>query len=105
MKRVTYPAACVLQALSKGKAYGFDIMDATGLASGTVYPALRRFEQEGLVCSKWETPKEATGEPRPRRRNYRLTKEGREALALVAERYRLHLEIFEPDSGASTSPA
>ena len=105
MKRITYPQACVLQALSKGKAYGFDIMQATGLPSGTVYPALRRFEHAGLVSSKWETPKEAIGEHRPRRRNYELTRSGREVLALVSDRYRLHLEIFGRGSSTSTSKA
>lgn len=100
---MTYPQACVLQALSKGKGYGFDIMQATGLPSGTVYPALRRFEHAGLVRSRWETPKDATGEHRPRRRNYELTRSGREALTLVAHRYRLHLQIFGTESGTSAS--
>jgi PadR family transcriptional regulator PadR len=95
----------VLQALAKGKGYGFDIMQATGLPSGTVYPALRRFEHAGLVRSRWETPKDATGEQRPRRRNYQLTRRGRQALALVADRYRLHLQIFGTESSTSTSNA
>ena len=47
--RISYPGACVLQALFKGSRYGFDIMDFTGLPSGTVYPLLRRFEDHGLV--------------------------------------------------------
>ena len=104
MQRITYPAACVLQALAKGRGYGFDIMDHTGLPSGTVYPLLRRFEASGLVRSGWETPEEAFGNRRPQRRNYELTDDGERALARVAERYRLHLEIFD-DSGASTRPA
>ncbi len=104
MQRITYPAACVLQALAKGREYGFDIMDHTGLPSGTVYPLLRRFEASGLVRSGWETPEEAFGNRRPQRRNYELTDEGERALARVTERYRLHLQIFD-DSGASTRPA
>ena len=104
MKRITYPAACVLQALSKGRAYGFDIMEHTGLPSGTVYPLLRRFESSGLVRSGWETPEEAFGDRRPQRRNYELTDRGREALELAAERYRQHLGIFD-DVGPRTRPA
>ncbi len=104
MQRITYPAACVLQALAKGRKYGFDIMDHTGLPSGTVYPLLRRFEASGLVSSGWETPEEAFGNRRPQRRNYELTDEGERALARVTERYRVHLQIFD-DSGASTRPA
>ena len=34
---LTYPTALVLQALARGFHHGFDIMDATGLPSGTVY--------------------------------------------------------------------
>jgi len=105
VKRITYPQACVLQALSKGKGHGFDVMQATGLPSGTVYPALRRFEQAGLVNSSWEDPEDATGEHRPRRRNYQLTPSGRAALARASERYRLHLEIFGTDSSTSASRA
>ena len=36
--RVTYPTAIVMLAVSRGVRYGFDIMDASGLQSGTVYP-------------------------------------------------------------------
>ena len=45
--KLTYPTALVLQALASGYHYGFDIMDATGLPSGTVYPVLRRLETGG----------------------------------------------------------
>ena len=95
MQRITYPAACVLQALSNGKVFGLDIIEQTGLASGTVYPLLRRFERSAIVASTWETPEEAYGHRRPRRRNYRLTDDGRKALARAAERYRQHLEVFD----------
>ena len=95
MKRITYPAACVLQALARGKSYGFDIMEMTGLPSGTVYPMLRRFDRDGLVESSWETPQEAHGDRRPRRRHYRLTVDGLEASLRAADRYQRHLEIFE----------
>jgi DNA-binding PadR family transcriptional regulator len=95
MQRITYSAACVLHALSKGEAYGFDIMERTGLPSGTVYPMLRRFEHVGLVSSGWETPEEAFADRRPQRRNYQLTDEGFRALARAAERYRKQLEVFD----------
>jgi DNA-binding PadR family transcriptional regulator len=50
---LTYPTALVLQALANGFHHGFDIMDATGLPSGTVYPILRRLDREGLLASEW----------------------------------------------------
>ena len=40
--RMTYATAMVLYALDRGSRHGFDIIDATGLRSGTVYPLLRR---------------------------------------------------------------
>jgi PadR family transcriptional regulator PadR len=97
--RITYQAACVLQALSQGYRFGFDIMDFTGLPSGTVYPILRRFEKHELVESEWEDADQAADSRRPRRRNYRLTAEGRTALALAADRLALHRNIFaQPDA-------
>lgn len=104
MKRITYPAACVLQALADGKVYGLDIIEHIGLPSGTVYPLLRRFERAGLVTSTWETPEEAHGNRRPQRRNYRLTQEGRRVLVQASQRYRQHLRVFGEDS-LRTRPA
>lgn len=53
--------------------YGYDLMKAAGLQSGTLYPLLARLEDQELVASAWETP-ERDGE-RPRK-YYRLTGEG-----------------------------
>jgi PadR family transcriptional regulator PadR len=94
MIRITYPSACVLQALANGRVFGMDIIEHTGLPSGTVYPMLRRFERDGLVESEWETPDKAFGNRRPQRRNYRLTREGRIALAESARRYSQHVRVF-----------
>ena len=83
--RLTYPTALVLQALLDGRHHGFDIMDATGLPSGTVYPILRRLDAEGYVRSRWEKDGVARKEQRPPRRYYELTAGGgayaREAIA------------------------
>jgi DNA-binding PadR family transcriptional regulator len=68
--------ALVLDALARGNRHGFDILDATGLASGTVYPILRRLEQDGLATSRWESAKVAQQELRPPRRYYVLTRDG-----------------------------
>ncbi|HEX9885523.1 MAG TPA: PadR family transcriptional regulator [Longimicrobiales bacterium] len=97
MRRITYPAACVLQALAIGERYGFSIMDATGLSSGTVYQILRRFEGEGLVASCWEEGEEPKL-GRPRRRYYELTGEGERALERAAERFSRHEALFRPAS-------
>ena len=55
--------------------YGYDLMKASKLPSGTLYPMLARLQEQGLVSSAWE-PTEAGG--RPPRRYYRLTDEGAE---------------------------
>ena len=95
MQRITFPAACVLQALSKGEAFGLDIMERTDLPSGTVYPMLRRFEHSGLVSSGWETPEEAVAGRRPQRRNYALTVEGWDALERARARYHKQLAVLD----------
>jgi PadR family transcriptional regulator PadR len=74
--------ALVLDALARGSRHGFDILDATGLPSGTVYPILRRLELDGCVTSKWEAVKIAQQGQRPPRRYYALTSAGD---ALVAD--------------------
>ncbi|HEY7819663.1 MAG TPA: PadR family transcriptional regulator [Vicinamibacteria bacterium] len=71
----------ILEAISRGVGHGFDLMDETGLPSGTVYPALSRLERDGLVTSRWENARIAQKEKRPPRRYYELTTEGRERLA------------------------
>ena len=84
---LTYPTALVLQALSRGFHHGFDIMDATGLPSGTVYPILRRLDGEGLLESTWEEQAEAQREGRPPRRYYAITPAGERMLVAATARY------------------
>ncbi|HEY7303425.1 MAG TPA: PadR family transcriptional regulator [Bryobacteraceae bacterium] len=87
--RLSHTAALILQTVDQGCRYGFDIMDATGLPSGTVYPALRRMEVEGLISSQWESEKKATAEQRPARKYYRITRAGSEVLEQSQRRYPL----------------
>ena len=85
---LTLAAGLVLDALAHGVQYGFDIMDRTGLPSGTVYPALSRFERDGLVRSDWEDAQYAHREKRPPRRYYEITAAGERALAEIRQRVR-----------------
>jgi DNA-binding PadR family transcriptional regulator len=78
----------VLHALARGCEYGFDILEETGLTSGTTYPALDRLESLGFAQSEWEDPRIAQEEKRPPRRYFRITAEGQQALAVALERYR-----------------
>lgn len=62
--------------------YGYSLiqqLDALGIPveEGTLYPLLRRLEQQGVLESEWDT-----SEARPRK-NYRISPLGREVLALL----------------------
>jgi PadR family transcriptional regulator, regulatory protein PadR len=76
--KLTKPLERVLRVLLADPAaphYGYDLMKAAKLASGTLYPMLARLQQDGLVRSEWEAQREdAAG--RPPRKYYRLTAEG-----------------------------
>lgn len=85
---MTYQTALVLEALGAGRHHGWDIMDATDLPSGTVYPILRRIEEAGLVRARWEREGTARREQRPPRRYYELTVAGHDRLAEARARFR-----------------
>ena len=87
--KLSHTAALILQTVDNGSSYGFDIMDATGLPSGTVYPALRRMETEGLISSQWEAEKKALSEQRPARKYYRISRAGSQVLEQSQKRYPL----------------
>ncbi len=88
MKPLSITATSVLQTVAGGARYGFDVIDRTGLPSGTVYPALSRLERDGYVTSVWEDEGRAHAEGRPARRYYRITAPGARALADATDRYR-----------------
>ncbi len=61
--------------------HGYDLCEATGLQSGTVYPLLIRLHDQGLLEAQWQ-PAEKPG--RPPRHVYRLTAAGLKAAAEAA---------------------
>jgi PadR family transcriptional regulator PadR len=73
---------CVLALLSNGDNYAYDIAsrmaDAVGMGEGTVYPLMRRMQNDGLVTTY--LVESASGPPR---KYYKLTKSG--ALALKSQ--------------------
>lgn len=95
---LTYPTAMALAAIAEGHRYGFDIMDATGLPDGTVYPILRRLETRGHLVGRWEDEDAAFREGRPARRYYELTALGMEGLHAALERFP-RLTMMFPDAG------
>ena len=73
---------CVLNAMSSGRVYGYDIVrrlrDIEGLviSEGTIYPILSRFKREALVSSSIAESPEG-----PPRKYYQLTDRGRRMLS------------------------
>lgn len=83
----------ILKTLARGSQHGYGITCSILAASqnrlrveeGSLYPALRRLEAEGLVKAEWKA-----SENNRRARYYRLTKAGERRLAEEVERWRRH---------------
>lgn len=74
-----------------GDAYGFSVASALSAhggkkltAHGTLYKALARLTEAGLLDAQWESPDIAESQGRPRRRLYSITDDGKDALAGVS---------------------
>lgn len=92
--RITTPVARVLREFLEDPSavrYGFDLMRATGLKSGTLYVILARLQHAGWLASAQEEI-DAVSAGRPTRRLYRLTEDGavsaRVELAALSEQLR-----------------
>jgi DNA-binding PadR family transcriptional regulator len=95
--------AAALLADPAAERYGLQLMQATGLPSGTLYPILVRLERAGWVESRWEQADPAA-EGRPTRRYYRLTPDGAvEARREVAAMQQQMARVVTP--GAEAQPA
>lgn len=99
--RLTMPVVrllAVLIAEPDGDHYGLELMRASGLASGTIYPILARLTEAGWLEKRWEEL-DPVAAGRPARAYYRLS---REALPLARQRL---AELHEQTRGASFSSA
>ena len=87
----------MLATLQAGPAHGYAIAQtlrarsdgAFDLPEGTLYPALHRLERAGLVASEWST------QAGRRRRTYRLTRSGEQALSDRRLEWRLFATAIE----------
>ena len=75
---------CVLALLSKGDNYAYDIAsrmaEAVGMGEGTIYPLMRRMQNDGLVSTYLQE-----SESGPPRKYYRLTAKGKSQLTELNE--------------------
>lgn len=77
----------ILSVLERNDAHGLEILrrleeagcGALKLKEGSLYPALYRLENAGLIAAEWE--EETKGRRGARRRIYHLTRSGTKALA------------------------
>jgi PadR family transcriptional regulator PadR len=80
---------CLLALLVDGEAYGYELagrlsdLGVGTVAGGSLYPALLRLEKSGHLAAEWRA-----GDGGPGRKYYRLTDEGRNALARDAASWR-----------------
>jgi PadR family transcriptional regulator, regulatory protein PadR len=81
----------VLRALSGGATHGYGVArwierataDALAVGEGTLYPALHRLEERGLVRASW-----GVSENNRRAKYYSLTRRGRAQLDIETENWR-----------------
>ena len=92
--RITLPVARVLAAFVAGPDddhYGLQLLRATGLASGTLYPILARLTDAGWLEKRWEEV-DAVAAGRPARAYYRIAPQAlpqaRQCLAELHEQTR-----------------
>lgn len=85
---------CVLTLLSHSDAYGYEIasrlMQEVGMGEGTIYPLMRRMQDDGLVSTYLvEAPSS------PPRKYYRMTEEGRKTLAAQRAEWKAFIASVE----------
>ncbi|HEY4312560.1 MAG TPA: helix-turn-helix transcriptional regulator [Pirellulales bacterium] len=101
-------AGLILASLESGAAHGWEIwtrLESAGdgalrLKEGSLYPALYRLEQEGLIAARWEAAESARRGPR--RRIYRLTGKGRKRLTAAREEWRQFVTVLGGLLGGTT---
>ena len=98
----------LLAVLHQGPLHGYAIAreierrsnDALQLGEGSLYPALRTLERDGLVFSRWE-PQPAG----PARKVYELTEAGHAELVKRTQSFRQFVEAVENVIGETTHVA
>jgi PadR family transcriptional regulator, regulatory protein PadR len=91
---------CVLALLARGESYAYEIASTLaagiGMGEGTIYPLMRRMQDDGLVETR--LVESSSGPPR---KYYRLTPAGRTALAAQKREWRAFTDAVDHLLGAS----
>ncbi len=105
---------CVLALLSRGNSYAYEIASklahAVDMGEGTIYPLMRRMQNEGLVATYLE--ESPSGPPR---KYYKLTESGHASLTAQLAEWRNftaavegligHVDAASPSPAPTTAPA
>jgi PadR family transcriptional regulator PadR len=91
----------LLAVLAEGPAHGYAVIESLrrrsgglfDLPEGTIYPALHRLEEQGLLLSRW------TEEGPRRKRVYQLTPEGLQTLARRQDEWRQFSKAVDATAG------
>jgi DNA-binding PadR family transcriptional regulator len=97
----------ILSVLRNGDAHGFEILKrlehagsgALQLKEGSIYPALYKSEEQGLVKAAWE--KDDSVRRGPRRRVYRLTSKGARRLEEARGEFKQFVAVIGGILGAA----
>jgi PadR family transcriptional regulator len=91
---------CVLALLARGESYAYEIAStlaaSVGMGEGTIYPLMRRMQDDGLVETRL-----AESSSGPPRKYYRLTPAGRAAFTAQKRDWRAFAEAVNELLGDS----
>jgi PadR family transcriptional regulator PadR len=92
---------CVLALLSRGENYAYDIASTLvatlGMGEGTIYPLMRRLQNDGLVATRLVESNSG-----PPRKYYRLTPAGRATYETHRRDWRSFIDAVEQILGDRT---
>jgi PadR family transcriptional regulator PadR len=91
---------CVLALLARRESYAYEIAstlaDGVGMGEGTIYPLMRRMQNDGLVDTRL-----AESNSGPPRKYYRLTSAGRAAFVAQKREWRAFMDSVNTLLGES----
>jgi PadR family transcriptional regulator PadR len=91
---------CVLALLARRESYAYEIAstlaDAVGMGEGTIYPLMRRMQNDGLVDTRLVESNSG-----PPRKYYRLTSAGRAAFVAQKREWRSFMDSVNTLLGES----
>jgi len=94
MRRTEQARRIAAALLANDRSYGYQLTKQAHVPSGTLYPILDRFREDGWLDDGWETGA-ATNLGRPARRYYTVTDAGRQALTDLAGEKEVLAALFQ----------